>query len=163
MSHVSSEKKRGKRIPPCEREAAPIVCCCVPPARPSRSLLMPLRSIASRCRPGSRPGNIMAPSVCMITRAVADHAHSPQTNRHSPNPIAKKNPVLSQGGGAFRPQHREAPQSLDAHTTGHKGTSSMETGENVVKESPRSAGLCPRSTCTRRLADPRGPRQDRSL
>src|SRR5881296_948110 len=55
----------------------------MPEARLSRPLPRPLRSIVSPCQPGSKNGNSMAPRVCLITRAVADHPHSPQTNRNS--------------------------------------------------------------------------------
>src|SRR3989442_2413318 len=106
---------------------------------------MPIRFIASPCRHGSRNGNTMASRVCMINRAVADQPNSPLTNRHSPNNIStiyqRRAPFAQRGGGAPRPQNREAPQYLDAQTAGQKGTSSMETGAQVVKESPRSAGL----------------------
>ena len=45
----------------------------------------------------------MAPRVCLTNLAVADQAHAPQTNRHSPNTIAKKSPVLSKEWGSASP------------------------------------------------------------
>jgi len=79
----------------------------------------------------------------MINLAVARPSNLRQTNRNSPNNISKKSPFSQRVVERLAHKTEEAPEYLDAQTSGQKGPSSMETGKKVVEESPRSGGLLP--------------------
>jgi hypothetical protein len=73
-----------------------MVCDCVPTARRSRRAPSPLRASASPWRPGSSPGNRMAPRVYLINLAGVDRAHAALRNGTSLCHISKKPPRRSQ-------------------------------------------------------------------
>src|SRR6266478_5841228 len=50
------------------------------------------------------------------------------------------------GGRTSEAKNRQASQYLFAETSRKKGTTSMETGQKILKESQRSSSVCPVST-----------------
>src|SRR6266436_24292 len=85
---------------------------------------MPIRSIASPCRPGSQNGNAMAPRVCMINRVVADRAAIPGGR---PNPVTTLiSPLAFRKHGCDNMPLKETIERLDDLMSGgcnvHRGT-----------------------------------------
>src|SRR4029434_10399863 len=63
---------------------------------------------------------------------------TPGRTGHRPTLYQRRASFSQKRGGALRQPHRETPQYFVAETASQKGSSSMETGEKVVKTTQRS-------------------------